>query len=105
MLDQNFNEHLNYFEQYKQSRKKISFPTKLHDKIIEKLESKLHNKYEIESIDGIKLKIDENSWALIRKSNTEDIIRISIESNDESKITNLQNNIIELLNESYEEIK
>ena len=39
------------------------------------------------------------------RSNTEDIIRISIESNDESKITNLQNNIIELLNESYEEIK
>ncbi|MCH2604571.1 MAG: phosphomannomutase [Candidatus Nitrosopelagicus sp.] len=105
MLDQDFSEHLNYFEQYKQSREKISFPAKFHDKIIEKLESKLHDKYQIESLDGIKLKIDENSWALIRKSNTEDIIRISIESNDESKITNLQNNIIELLNESYEEIK
>ena len=105
MLDENFNEHIDYFEQYKQSREKISFPAEFHDIIIEKLQSKLQNKYEIESLDGIKLKIDENSWALIRKSNTEDIIRISIESNDDSKITSLQKNITELLNESYEEIK
>ena len=69
------------------------------------MENKLHDKYEIESLDGIKLKIDENSWALIRKSNTEDMIRISIESNDESKISSLHNNITKLLNESYEEIK
>ena len=105
MLNENFDEHLDYFEQYKQSREKISFPAKFHDKIMEKLQSKLNNKYEIELLDGIKLKIDEDTWALIRKSNTEDIIRISVESNDELKITNLQKNIIELLNESYEEIK
>ena len=105
MLNENFDEHLDYFEQYKQSREKISFPAKFHDKIMEKLQSKLDNKYEIELLDGIKLKIDEDTWALIRKSNTEDIIRISVESNDELKITNLQKNIIELLNESYEEIK
>jgi len=105
MLDENFNEHLDYFEKYKQSREKISFPAKFHDKIIEKLQTKLQNKYEIELLDGIKFKINENSWALIRKSNTEDIIRISIESDDESMITSLQKNIIKLLNESYEEIK
>ena len=105
MLDENFNEHLDYFEKYKQSREKISFPAKFHDKIIEKLQTKLQNKYEIELLDGIKFKINENSWALIRKSNTEDIVRISIESDDESMITSLQKNIIKLLNESYEEIK
>ena len=105
MLDQNFNEHLDYFEQYKQSREKISFPATFHDKILGKLKSKLHDEYEIELLDGIKLKIDENSWVLIRKSNTEDIIRISIESNDKSKITSLQKYIRKLLNESYEEIK
>ena len=105
MLDENFNEHLDYFEKYKQSREKISFPAKFHDKIIEKLQTKLQNKYKIELLDGIKFKINENSWALIRKSNTEDIIRISIESDDESMITSLQKNIIKLLNESYEEIK
>ena len=71
----------------------------------QKLQTKLQNKYEIELLDGIKFKINENSWALIRKSNTEDIFRISIESDDESMITSLQKNIIKLLNESYEEIK
>ena len=105
MLDEDLDEFIEEIEKYKQVREKISFPTKFHDKIIEKLQSKLQNKYEIELLDGIKLKIDENSWVLIRKSNTEDIIRISIESNDESKITSLQKNITELLNESYEEIK
>ena len=105
MLDQNFDKYIDFFEQYKQSREKISFPAELHDKIIEKLASKLHKKYELDLLDGIKLKIDDDSWALIRKSNTEDIIRISIESNNESKIVSIQKNIRELLNESYEEIK
>ena len=105
MLDQNFDKYLTFFEQYKQSREKISFPTEFHDKIIEKLANKLHKKYELELLDGVKLKIDEDSWALIRKSNTEDIIRISIESNDESKIISVQKTIKELLNESYEEVK
>ena len=32
-----------------------------------------------------KATIDEDSWVLIRKSNTEDIIRVSAESNDKEK--------------------
>ena len=66
---------------------------------------KAQNKYELILLDGIKFKIDEDSWALIRKSNTEDIIRISIESNNESKINSIKKDITKLLNESYEEIK
>jgi phosphomannomutase len=30
--------------------------------------------------DGIKVLLDENSWILVRPSNTEDILRISVES-------------------------
>jgi phosphomannomutase len=30
--------------------------------------------------DGIKALVDENSWILVRPSNTEDILRISVES-------------------------
>ena len=67
--------------------------------------NKLENKYELDLLDGIKIKIDDDSWALIRKSNTEDIIRISIESNNQSKIISIQKDIRKLLNESYEEIK
>ena len=105
MLDQDFDQKLDFFEEYKQVREKVSFPIKFHNKIIEQLTKKLEDKYELILLDGIKFKIDENSWALIRKSNTEDIIRISIESNNESKINSIKKDITELLNESYEEIK
>jgi phosphomannomutase len=30
--------------------------------------------------DGVKALLDENSWILVRPSNTEDILRISVES-------------------------
>ena len=43
--------------------------------------------HEINQLDGIRISINENTWSLIRKSNTEDIIRISTESNDSSIIT------------------
>ena len=86
-------------------REKILFPAKSHDKIMEKLVNKLENKYELDLLDGIKIKIDDDSWALIRKSNTEDIIRISIESNNKSKIISMQKDVRKLLSESYEEIK
>ncbi len=105
MLDQNLDTFIKKFEEYKQLREKILFPAKSHEKIMEKLVSKLENKYELDILDGIKIKIDDNSWALIRKSNTEDIIRISIESNDESKITWIQKEVKKLVHESYEEIK
>ena len=60
---------------------------------------------EIITIDGIKGIIDENSWALVRKSNTEDIIRISTESNDAKKAESIHRQVSELVKQSYEQIK
>jgi len=106
MLDKNFNEHLDYFEKYFQSRTKIPIPSTSHDKTIERImEKTVKLNFDVDLLDGVKIKIDDNSWALIRKSNTEDIIRISIESNDESKITWMQKEVEKLVHESYEEIK
>ncbi|PIN96992.1 MAG: phosphomannomutase, partial [Nitrosopumilus sp. CG10_big_fil_rev_8_21_14_0_10_33_7] len=42
--------------------------------------------------DGIKGIIDEDSWVLIRKSNTEDIIRVSAESNNVDKCKKIVKN-------------
>ena len=105
MLDQNFNEHLDYFEKYFQSRTKIPIPSISHDKTIEKITEKLQIEHEVDLLDGVKIKMDDNSWALIRKSNTEDIIRLSLESNDIDYLKNKQKEITDLVNESYEEIK
>ena len=60
---------------------------------------------QIDNIDCIKAIIDENSWVLVRKSNTEDIIRISCESDDLEKVQQIQHNMIKLVKQSYEEIK
>ena len=49
--------------------------------------------------------INNDSWFLLRKSNTEDVIRLSLESNDMELVKNKQSEITELVNESYEEIK
>ena len=52
-----------------------------------------------------KLSINENTWSLIRKSNTEDIIRISTESNDKQLLKKIQKEMIANVKSCYEEIK
>ena len=66
---------------------------------------KVESKYEVDKLDGIRIKINENTWSLIRKSNTEDIIRISTESNDKQLLAKIQNEIIKKVEDCYEEIK
>jgi phosphomannomutase len=60
---------------------------------------------EIITIDGIKAIIDDNSWVLVRKSNTEDIIRISVESDDIEKTNNIFLQVKDLVEQCYEEAK
>ena len=106
MLDEKeFQDAVDIFDKYFQIRTKISIPILYHDKTIERLQEKLHVQYEIDLLDGVKIKINDDSWALIRKSNTEDIIRLSLESNDMNIIKEKHSEITNLVNESYEEIK
>ena len=101
-----FSEILNYMENYFQIREKIEVNSNYHDKIIENIKNDLMKKYsEVDTRDGIKAIIDENSWILIRKSNTEDIIRISGESNNKEKCKKIINNTIEMVKEYYDKVK
>ena len=106
MLDQEeFHDAIDFFEKYFQLRTKISIPVHAHNSTIERLKEKMNGKYEMSLLDGIKIKIDDESWALIRKSNTEDIIRLSLESNNIDFLKEKQIEMTNLVNESYEEIK
>jgi phosphomannomutase len=49
--------------------------------------------------------IDEDSWVLIRKSNTEDIIRVSAESNDKEKCKNIVNTTLESVRQCYDKVR
>ena len=106
MLEQKeFQNAISILEKYFQSRTKISMPVQYHDKTIERLKEKLCDHYELDLLDGIKIMINSDSWALIRRSNTEDIIRLSLESTDMDILKDKQTEITNLVNESYEEIK
>ena len=101
-----FSEIIKYMENYFQIREKIKIDSNYHDKIIENVKNDLIKKYsKIDTRDGIKVIMDDDTWILIRKSNTEDIIRISGESNDEEKCKKIINNTIEMVKENYDKIK
>ena len=101
-----FTDIIELINQYHQLREKIKIESEYHDKTMNQLEQNIQNEFnEISTIDGIKAIIDDNSWVLVRKSNTEDIIRISCESDDLEKAQQIQHNMIKLVKQSYEEIK
>ena len=101
-----FSEIIKYMENYFQIREKIKIDSNYHDKIIENVKNDLIKKYsKIDTRDGIKVIMDDDTWILIRKSNTEDIIRISGESNNEEKCKKIINNTIEMVKEYYDKIK
>jgi len=59
----------------------------------------------LETLDGLKVIIDEDSWVLVRKSNTENAIRVSVESDNIEKARNILLQTKELVKESYEQIE
>jgi phosphomannomutase len=104
--NEKFTEILNYMDNYYQIRDKIKVDSDFHDKVIEDVSSKFSKEYsEIITMDGIKGIIDDDSWILIRKSNTEDIIRISAESNNEEKCKKIVKHALKLVKESYDQIR
>ena len=104
--DSKFDEILNYMESYNQTRDKIQVDAIVHDKVIDEVSSKFSKEYsETSTLDGIKGIIDEDSWVLIRKSNTEDIIRVSAESNNEEKCKKIVKETLELVRKSYDKVR
>ena len=103
--DESIQKDIEFFESFSQIRDKVSIESSLHDKIITEIVKKIEGKYKISQLDGIKISIDDNTWSLIRKSNTEDIIRISTESNDRELLVKIQKEMIEMVENCYEEIK
>ena len=103
--DKNIQKEIEFFESFSQIRDKVPVESSLHETLISEIAKKVSTKYEINQLDGIKVEIDENTWSLIRKSNTEDIIRISTESNDKQVLEKVQKEMIEIVKSCYEKIK
>jgi len=103
--DESIQKDIEFFESFSQIRDKVSIESILHDKIITETAKKIEKKYKINQLDGIKISIDDDTWSLIRKSNTEDIIRISTESNDRELLVKIQKEMIKMVENCYEEIR
>lgn len=58
-------------------------------KVIEYIAGKEHRCSEKVTIDGVKFVIDDNTWVLVRGSNTEHVIRLSVESLSKDRVNTL----------------
>jgi len=98
-------ECLKFASHFKQIRSKISANSSLHQAIIEKLPDIFKNdSYSILTEDGVKALIDEESWVLIRPSNTEHAIRISVESSGK-KAQTIYNKASEIVQTVYDQVR
>jgi len=106
MRKDEFSDVLNLMEKYHQIREKIEVGLEYQEKVLKNLFDVLKEKYRnLQTLDGIKVIVGEDSWFLIRKSNTENIIRISTESNSLEDARNIHLQTKELVKQSYEQIK
>jgi len=97
---------IEFVSRYHQLRTKIGIESKLHDRVLERFERNLKGKFsQIITIDGVKAIVDEDTWALVRKSNTEDIVRISVESNNLQKAKQIQKEMTSLVRKSYDQAR
>ncbi|MGI0048363.1 MAG: phosphomannomutase, partial [Nitrososphaera sp.] len=96
---------LKFASQFVQIRAKIAADSSLHKKVIEKLSNAF--KRESSSVmteDGVKAIIDGDSWVLVRPSNTEHAIRISVESKGE-KVQALYKKASEKVQAAYDQVR
>ena len=101
-----FTDALSLMEKYHIIRGKVEYDLAQHDQILKTLHSKMKEKFgNVDTLDGLKAIIDDDSWILVRKSNTENAIRVSVESKNLEKVRNIDQEIKDLIKESHEQIK
>jgi phosphomannomutase len=98
-------ECLKFASRFAQIRSKIVANSSLHKAVIEKLPDIFKSdSYSILIEDGVKAIMDDDSWILIRPSNTEHAIRISVESRGEKALV-IYKNASEKVQTVYDQIR
>lgn len=93
-----FKEILNYMKRYHMIRTKMQANSARHKDIMERAEAWMGSECsEIDRLDGLKGILDEDTWILIRRSNTEDVIRISAESDNKDRCKDAVKRIVEAM--------
>lgn len=74
---------------------RIVCPEEKKDKVMEKVMEALKHQGEVITLDGVKL-VGKNFWVLLRRSNTEPIIKLTAEAETEEEVNNLSKKFINL---------
>ena len=100
-----YNDCIEIASNYSTIRSKLPIESNFQKTVIEKFEEKFKSKsFQIIEMDGSKILLDDNSWILIRSSNTEHAVRISVESSPEN-VLSIFNDAKKKVQSIYEEIK
>ena len=79
------------------AKKKIDITNASFKEIFQYLKNE-YSECEINEIDGLKIIFKDSSWVHLRKSNTEEIIRIYSEADDTLKANQIADKVISLVN-------
>ena len=89
---------------YPNIREKITCSKEAKVKVMENMEGLLKDEFDdiadINSIDGVRLTFDDDSWVLVRPSGTEDYVRITLESRDAGRAEEIKEKCVKIINEN-----
>ena len=89
---------------YPNIREKIICSKEAKVKVMENMESLLGDAFgdikDINSIDGVRLTFEDDSWVLVRPSGTEDYVRITLESRDADRAEEIRKTCVKIINEN-----
>ncbi|WP_432644579.1 phosphoglucosamine mutase [Methanobrevibacter sp.] len=89
---------------YPNIREKIICSKESKIKVMENMEELLTNAFndisEVNTLDGVRLTFEDDSWVLVRPSGTEDYIRITLESKDAKRAEEIKDVCVKIINEN-----
>ena len=89
---------------YPNIREKITCSKEAKIKVMENMEDLLKDAFndikEINSIDGVRMTFEDDSWVLVRPSGTEDYIRITLESRSGERAEEIKDVCVKIINEN-----
>ena len=90
--------------QYPNIREKITCSKEAKVKVMENMEELLTGAFDdirdINSIDGVRLTFEDDSWVLVRPSGTEDYVRITLESRNQKRAESIKETCVKIINEN-----
>lgn len=102
--DGKLSELLEKIPSYPNIREKITCSAEAKIKVMENMEELLTSAFddirEVNSIDGVRLTFEDDSWVLVRPSGTEDYIRITLESRDSKRAEDIKEICAKIINDN-----